>query len=95
MGELEQHPDELDAYLAQPRANIKEDMLQWWANHEGRFPTLAAMARDFLAVPATSAPSERAFSLGRQAISTFRHDLEPETIEKIMLLKAWLGQVDF
>ena len=93
--ELAQRSDELDIYVNQPRANITEDMLLWWANHEGQFPTLAAMARDFLAVPATSAPSERAFSLGRQLISQFRHGLEIDTVGKCMCLKAWLKQVDY
>ena len=95
VGELEQHPDELDAYLAQLRAYIEEDMLRWWANYEAWFPILAGTARDFLRVPAISAPSKRAFSLGKEVISTFIHDLELATIEKIMLLKTWLGHVDF
>ena len=43
----------------------------------------------------TSALSERAFSLGRQLISTIRHELEVETVHKVMCLKAWLKQVDF
>ena len=92
--ELEQVGDELDAYTNAPRATIEDDMLQWWAAHEGKYPVLAAMARDFLAVPATSAPSERAFSLGRQVVSTWRHALEADTIQQIMCLKAWMKQVE-
>jgi len=36
--------------------------LEWWkANHAG-FPHLSVLARRVLAIPATSAPSERLFS---------------------------------
>jgi hypothetical protein len=38
------------------------------------------MARDYLAVPGTSTPSERAFSGGRQLITDFRCILKGETI---------------
>ena len=92
--ELEAGRDELDAYVNSPRASADADMLQWWAMNESKFPVLAAMARNYLAVPATSAPSERAFSLGRQVVSTFRHQLETDTIQHTMCLKAWMKQVE-
>ena len=93
-GELAYAGDEVDAYNNSPRIAFKDDMLHWWAINECKYPVLATMARNFLAVPATSAPSERAFSLGRQVISTWRHSLEADTIQQIMCLKAWLKQVD-
>ncbi len=44
------------------------------------------MARDYLAVPGTSSPSERAFSGGRQLITDFRCSLKGVTITACMLL---------
>jgi hypothetical protein len=53
------------------------------------------MARDYLAVPGTSTPSERAFSGGRQLITDFRCSLlKGGTITACMLLKNWRRQWD-
>ncbi len=41
--------DELQLYLDEPRVVI--DPLVWWRSNEGRYPRLASMARDFLAIP--------------------------------------------
>ncbi|KAI3638280.1 hypothetical protein MIR68_003891 [Amoeboaphelidium protococcarum] len=48
---------------------------------------LAAMAKDFLAIPATSVPSESAFSTGRQIVTDQRGSLEPNTIRNVMVLR--------
>ena len=47
------------------------------------------MARRYLAIPATSAPVERTFSIGSNIISKSRNRLEPETVKRIVLLKSW------
>jgi len=41
--------------------STSDDMLKWWRQQTSTFPKLAALARSVLAVPATSAPSERVF----------------------------------
>lgn len=61
--------------------------------NSGHFPKLFKMARDYLAVPGTSTPSERA-SGGRQLITDFRCRLQGETITACMLLKNWIKQWD-
>ena len=43
--------------------------LDYWKNNCGHFPNLSRMAGDYLAVPGTSTPSERALSRGRQLIT--------------------------
>jgi hypothetical protein len=47
------------------------------------------MARDYLAIPATSAPAERIFSSAAGVISQDRASLAADTISAIMCLKHW------
>ena len=88
---------ELDTYLDEPvMKNVRNfDLLEYWRVHSARFPNLSRMARDYLAVPGTSTPSERAFSSGRQLITDFRCSLKAETITACMLLKDWFKQSEF
>ncbi|EXX64062.1 hypothetical protein RirG_146400 [Rhizophagus irregularis DAOM 197198w] len=57
--------------------------------NESQYPHLAAMARDYLAIPATSVPIERAFSGGTDLVTQKRCSLSPETIKACMCLKSW------
>ena len=50
------------------------------------------MARDTLAVPATGASVERAFSLSGRVVTVIRTQLSPETIRDIMLYKNHLAR---
>lgn len=61
------------------------DALQWWCNNANRFPILARMARDFLAVPASSVGPENLFSTARDVCHYRRNRLAPETIEAHMI----------
>ena len=54
------------------------------------YPTLSRMARDYLAIPATSASSERLFSSGKLLITDNRNILGVNTIEAVECLKCWL-----
>lgn len=84
--------DELSAYLNEYAAAPQTNPLEWWATIGGRFPKLQRAAKDYMAVPATSAPAERAFSKGRQTVSEFRHSLDPLMIEALELLQSWQSQ---
>jgi hypothetical protein len=85
---------ELDSYIDEPvvKTGRNFDLLEYWRAQSSRFPNLSLMARDYLAVPGTSTPSERAFSAGRQLITDFRCRLQAETITACMLLKDWFKQ---
>ncbi|GBC53601.2 ribonuclease H-like protein [Rhizophagus irregularis DAOM 181602=DAOM 197198] len=60
--------DELSIYLNEGVAPGKTDILMWWKLHEIEYPNLSKMARDYLSIPATSAPMERIFSGGTDLV---------------------------
>ena len=49
-------------------ANRKKysDCLKWWESNEMKYPTIGHLAKLFLAIPASSAPSERIWSRSAQ-----------------------------
>ena len=47
------------------------------------------MARDLLTIPATSAASERAFTVGKDIFGISRMSLKPETVEALICLRSW------
>ena len=54
--------EEMHRYSSVLQIEIDSCPLKWWKEHEAKFPHLSKAAREVLAVPATSAPSERVFS---------------------------------
>ncbi|KIL69004.1 hypothetical protein M378DRAFT_8428 [Amanita muscaria Koide BX008] len=56
--------EELHCYLKQPRLRREEctNPIPWWG-HQFEYPVLCSMARDYLAIPATTCIAERSFSL--------------------------------
>ncbi|EPQ59871.1 hypothetical protein GLOTRDRAFT_23951, partial [Gloeophyllum trabeum ATCC 11539] len=52
-----------------------------------RFPTWAALARDYLAVMATSVSSERTFSSAGITITKHRNRLKGDIVEAFQVLK--------
>ena len=57
--------------------------------NKSQFPNLACMARDYLAVPATSVPSEQSFSLSKNLITDTRNRLLGKTVQACICLKSW------
>ena len=85
---------ELHAYLQQE--TVEEDTLTWWKVADYRaYPKIAILAKDFLSICATSAPTERFFSSGRGIISYTRSTLYAESISALMTFKCWLQQARF
>ena len=62
--------------------------LNWWRDNEKYFPLLAQMARKYLCVPATSVPSERAFSIAGHVVNEKRSCLLPENVNILVFLAA-------
>ncbi|KAK3922255.1 Zinc finger BED domain-containing protein DAYSLEEPER, partial [Frankliniella fusca] len=84
--------DEVDRYLmlaANSRVKSK-DFLKWWKEQSALLPTLSRVARAVLATPASSAASERQFSVAGRLICYLRNCLCPETVEDIMVVHNFL-----
>jgi hypothetical protein len=62
---------------------------EYWARKGIESELLGQMARDFIAIPATSAPSERVFSSSGDIISRKRSRLSPATLRWVVCLRDW------
>jgi hypothetical protein len=80
---------ELDKYLTDPTIDIHTDILGWWKYHAAEYPCLARIARDYLAIPATSAPAERLFSAAADLITKKRGSLSDDTIQACRCMHSW------
>lgn len=85
---------ELDRYLEEPLVSRlgKEShrrVPEYWKSHQFDYPILSQMARDFLAIPATSAPSERVFSQGGDIITRKRNRIGGNNTRYVLCLWSW------
>ena len=81
---------ELERYLKADTIDTHADILQWWKQNAKAYPCLARIARDYLAIPATSVPAERAFSGGADLISAKRGSMDEVTIRTCIVLDSWM-----
>ena len=76
---------QLESETQQPQTS---DTLIWWRENEARFYGLKRLARKYLAIPATSAPSERVFSLAGNICSRRHASLSPYHLDALVFLNA-------
>jgi len=81
---------ELEMYCQIPLASPETNILTWWNTQKLSLPNLANMARDILSIPASSTPSERAFSMAKHLLPPTRNSMTSDTIEACMMLKLGL-----
>ncbi|KAI8528096.1 hypothetical protein RHMOL_Rhmol12G0124700 [Rhododendron molle] len=82
---------EMDQYLEEIVFSNTEDFnIFWWKVNSGKYPTLARMAHDILAIPATTVASEAAFSVGGRVIDESRASLLPDIVEALMTANDWI-----
>jgi len=79
---------EMEKYLTSPCITEDKNPLEFWNMHQQEFPALAALAQRYLAVPATSAPVERLFSIGGRIFRPDRCRLTDKTFEHLMNIKV-------
>lgn len=92
--DLEQDRSDLEQYCHEPLLSWNQgdyfDILSWWKTHGAKYPILARLARDVLAIPATTVASESAFSSGGRVVDKYRSRLQPEVVEALICTKDWV-----
>ena len=80
--------DKLNAYTRVQQVPLDTDPLMWWKKHVQEFPHLVRMARQHLAVPATSASPERLFS----SVGLVKSDLRGSLLDTTLIDVMWAKQ---
>ena len=73
-------------YFQEKAIKCAEDSMTWWKGNECRYPHLASLARIYLAIPATSTPAERVFSVAGIVVDKRRCSLRPAMIDTLVFL---------
>jgi len=60
--------------------------LEWWKMNEKTYPHIACLARSYLAIPATSAPSERIFSRAGRLLTAKRASMSSDIAQWMMII---------
>ena len=86
---------ELLIYLEEAHVSIDDktfNLLDYWKvnSNAHRFLVLAAMAKSFLAVPASSVSSEPTFSTGGRILDDYRSSLKPATVQALVCASSWI-----
>lgn len=80
---------ELTLYRGVPvEDDSSADPLLFWKVNANAYPTLAMLAKQYLAIPATSVPVERLFSTAGELISKKRNSLTPENAHMLLSLSC-------
>ena len=81
--------NEVDAYLDEPCLDRNDkDILNYWKLIQQKFPHMAQLACQYLALPVTSAPVERLFSVAGKNFKPDLYRLKSTLFEKLMLIKC-------
>ena len=64
-----------------------KDPLQWWQVNGPRFPTAALLARRYLSMPASSAPSEKVFSRMNVVIAKRRGHAPTDRMARMVMME--------
>ncbi|XP_065642554.1 E3 SUMO-protein ligase ZBED1-like [Hydra vulgaris] len=78
---------EMCQYEYLPDAKKDFPILDLWKLHSNTLPELSSLARQILDIPASSTKLERVFSSNGNVIRSSRHNLHPEKVEQIILIK--------
>lgn len=70
-------------------ADDEADPIEFWVHRSLSYPSASKLALKVLITPATSVPSEQAFSKSGDIITKKRNKLSTKTVKVIMCLKSW------
>jgi hypothetical protein len=88
-GELEEYTHEGSTLIT---CKTEPPELMYWRSQAERWPNLANMARDYLAIPVTSTPAEWCFSQAKYVLPPERNALLPASVQRLVILDSWLKQ---
>ena len=81
---------EVELYLSMSQVDFNslrdDEVLDWWKIHKSMFPNLGRMARQFLALPASSAGVERLFSRSGETHGDKRKSMKETTMQCLMYI---------
>ncbi|XP_072254307.1 E3 SUMO-protein ligase ZBED1-like, partial [Pyxicephalus adspersus] len=69
---------QLENYMVEPVCKRTTHPLQWWNNNQQRYPALAKLARQYLAIPVTAVKPENAFRMLQDPLQSRKAALEPK-----------------
>ena len=79
---------EIQTYLNEPCLSDDSDAMAYWKGHEDMFSHIAKVAKRYLAVPASSASVERAFSIAGKIFRPDRCRMSDANFETLMFIKC-------
>ena len=79
---------ELQTYRDYVLQGVYKDLTDWWYTHRTEFPTLSIVARNVFCAMATSAASERNFSVAGNVVSDRRSCLKSSSVNDILFLNS-------
>ncbi|XP_018411497.1 PREDICTED: zinc finger BED domain-containing protein 1-like [Nanorana parkeri] len=77
---------QLENYIVEPVCKRTTHPLQWWNSNHQRYPALARLARQYLAIPATAVKPETAFGMLQDPLQIRKAALEPKHMAPILFL---------
>ncbi|CAO2831927.1 unnamed protein product [Amaranthus hypochondriacus] len=82
---------DLDWYLEEPVFPWKGNfsVLQWWKDNRYKYPRLACMAQDFLAIPLTVATCSKAYYTDPRDADKTVVSLKPDLMNALMCTRSW------
>ncbi|KAF5365840.1 hypothetical protein D9757_012805 [Collybiopsis confluens] len=85
--------NEFNKYLNEVEVILDNmSLVSWWGINASRYPVWASLARDYLAIMASSASSERAFLSAGITVTKRRNRLKGDIVEALQFLKCWYKQ---
>ena len=78
--------NEIEKYKAEEPLDPDDDPLKWWKEHSKKYPILSRVCKKYLAIPATSSPSERLFSRAGNITTPLRNSLKPAKVDMLTFL---------
>lgn len=76
---------EVSRFLSE-KSSVKLDPFKYWEEHSQDFPSLSSLALKYLTIPASSAESERLFSVTSRILTEKRKSLTPERLGTLSFL---------